>query len=53
VNASALALHALSKSYGSRPAVKALDLEVERGEIFGFLGPNGAARRRRSVWRSA
>ena len=44
MNASALALHALSKSYGSRPAVKALDLEVERGEIFGFLGPNGAGK---------
>jgi ABC-2 type transport system ATP-binding protein len=34
----------LSKRYGQRPAVKALNLEVKRGEIFGFLGPNGAGK---------
>jgi ABC-2 type transport system ATP-binding protein len=39
-----LATHQLSKNYGSRPAVRQLDLEVERGEIFGFLGPNGAGK---------
>ncbi len=35
---------ALSKSYGSRVAVDNLDLEVSRGELFGFLGPNGAGK---------
>ncbi|MDQ6917788.1 MAG: ABC transporter ATP-binding protein [Candidatus Dormibacteraeota bacterium] len=34
----------LSKSYGSREAVKSLDLSVGQGEIFGFLGPNGAGK---------
>jgi ABC-2 type transport system ATP-binding protein len=39
-----LATHRLSKDYGARHAVKDLDLEVRRGEIFGFLGPNGAGK---------
>jgi ABC-2 type transport system ATP-binding protein len=34
----------LSKRYGQRLAVDRLDLEVRRGEIFGFLGPNGAGK---------
>jgi hypothetical protein len=32
----------LVKRYGSRKAVAGIDLEVRRGEIFAFLGPNGA-----------
>ena len=39
-----LATHHLSKSYGPHPAVIDLDLEVRRGEVFGFLGPNGAGK---------
>ena len=35
---------ALSKSYGPRLAVDHLDLEIGRGELFGFLGPNGAGK---------
>jgi lantibiotic transport system ATP-binding protein len=34
----------LTKSYGKRIAVKGLNLEVLRGEVFGFLGPNGAGK---------
>jgi len=34
----------LTKRYGKRLAVDGLDLEVGRGQIFGFLGPNGAGK---------
>lgn len=34
----------LSKRFNGRPAVEDLDLEVQRGEIFGYLGPNGAGK---------
>ncbi|HEX6254700.1 MAG TPA: ABC transporter ATP-binding protein [Euzebyales bacterium] len=34
----------LVKDYGSVRALAGLDLEVRRGEIFGFLGPNGAGK---------
>lgn len=34
----------LWKSYNGHQAVKGLDLDVKRGEIFGLLGPNGAGK---------
>ena len=34
----------LVKHFGSIQAVKGIDLDVHRGEIFGFLGPNGAGK---------
>ena len=34
----------LSKKYGTFTAVDGIDLEVPRGELFGFLGPNGAGK---------
>ena len=34
----------LTKRYGSVPVVNGLNLEVEGGEIFGFLGPNGSGK---------
>jgi ABC-2 type transport system ATP-binding protein len=34
----------LRKSYGRVPALRGVNLEVRRGEIFGFLGPNGAGK---------
>jgi len=34
----------LRKSYGKVEALRGVDLEVRRGEIFGFLGPNGAGK---------
>jgi len=40
----AIATRALTKKYGSVTAVDALDLEVRRGEIYGFLGRNGAGK---------
>jgi ABC-2 type transport system ATP-binding protein len=39
-----LKLRDVRKRYGPFVAVKGLDLEVRRGEIFGFLGPNGAGK---------
>jgi lipooligosaccharide transport system ATP-binding protein len=34
----------LRKAYGARMAVDGIDVEVARGECFGFLGPNGAGK---------
>lgn len=39
-----LEIDALRKSYGSLEAVAGVDLNMERGEIFGLLGPNGAGK---------
>ncbi|MGH8514411.1 MAG: ABC transporter ATP-binding protein, partial [Gammaproteobacteria bacterium] len=37
-------VHELSKRFGDLIAVDGLDLQVERGEIYGFLGPNGSGK---------
>ncbi len=34
----------LVKTYGRKEAVRGVDLEVERGTLYGFLGPNGAGK---------
>ncbi|MCY4114278.1 MAG: ABC transporter ATP-binding protein [Chloroflexi bacterium] len=34
----------LRKSFGDTHAVRGIDLDVPRGEVFGFLGPNGAGK---------
>jgi len=34
----------LEKSFGKVHAVRGLDLQVKRGEVFGLLGPNGAGK---------
>lgn len=34
----------LGKRYGRRWAVQHLNLDIHRGEVFGFLGPNGAGK---------
>jgi len=39
-----LVTQGLRKSYGRVQALRGVDLEVRRGEIFGFLGPNGAGK---------
>jgi ABC-2 type transport system ATP-binding protein len=42
--AQVLEVRGLGKDYGTRTAVKALDLDVADGEIVGLLGPNGAGK---------
>ena len=34
----------LSKSFGSRPALKNINLTLYRGKIVGLLGPNGSGK---------
>lgn len=40
----AIETRGLSKSYGGRAVVEELDLHVERGDIYGFVGRNGAGK---------
>ena len=41
----AITTHGLGKRYGDVLAVDALDLTVRRGEVYGFLGRNGAGKK--------
>jgi ABC-2 type transport system ATP-binding protein len=34
----------LTKNYGGVTAVRPLDLEIQKGEIFGYVGPNGSGK---------
>jgi ABC-2 type transport system ATP-binding protein len=40
----AIEVHDLRKHYGELEAVRGIDIEVRRGEVFGLLGPNGAGK---------
>ena len=40
----AIEVRELRKRYGSFEAVRGIDIEVTRGEVFGLLGPNGAGK---------
>jgi ABC-2 type transport system ATP-binding protein len=40
----AIHVRGLRKSYGAFDAVKGIDFEVRKGEVFGLLGPNGAGK---------
>ncbi len=43
-NGPAIRIDGLVKRYGPLEAVRGIDLEVRRGEVFGFVGPNGAGK---------
>src|SRR5262249_28049205 len=40
----AISVRGLRKSYGELEAVRGVDLGIERGEIFGVIGPDGAGK---------
>ncbi len=34
----------VTKRFGAKTVVNGIDLQVKRGEIYGFLGPNGSGK---------
>ncbi len=40
----AIDVHGMTKRFGQRTVVDRIGLEVRRGEIYGFLGPNGSGK---------
>ena len=40
----AIDVHGLTKSFGGRMVVRDLSMQVKRGTIYGFLGPNGSGK---------
>ncbi|GAE93308.1 hypothetical protein JCM21714_2379 [Gracilibacillus boraciitolerans JCM 21714] len=38
---SVLSLRNVSKSYGATEVLKSINLEVYKGQIIGYIGPNG------------
>jgi ABC-2 type transport system ATP-binding protein len=40
----AIDVHGLTKSFGDRVVVRDLSMQVRRGTIYGFLGPNGSGK---------
>jgi len=42
--ATTIFVRGLTRKFGAHTAVKAIDLELKRGEVLGFLGPNGAGK---------
>ena len=44
VAAAAISVHGLWKRYGAVEAVRGIEFDVRRGEIFGLIGPDGAGK---------
>src|SRR5690606_7234537 len=42
--ADAIRLEGVRKTFGSKVAVRSLDLAIPEGSLYGFLGPNGAGK---------
>jgi ABC-2 type transport system ATP-binding protein len=42
--AQAIVARGLTKRYGSTLALDSLDLNIRKGEVYGYLGPNGAGK---------
>ncbi|MBI1207878.1 MAG: ATP-binding cassette domain-containing protein [Azospirillum sp.] len=40
----AIDVHGLNKSFAGRPVVQEFAIQVRRGQIYGFLGPNGSGK---------
>src|SRR5213080_3702702 len=40
----AIDVRGMTKRFGDRTVVDHIDLQVRRGEIYGFLGPNGSGK---------
>jgi ABC-2 type transport system ATP-binding protein len=40
----AISVRHLNKSFGGKPVVQDVSIDVPRGQIFGFLGPNGSGK---------
>ncbi len=41
---SIISLQNVSKNFGKFEAVKNINIEIEKGKIFGLIGPNGAGK---------
>jgi ABC-2 type transport system ATP-binding protein len=44
MSALAIDVHGLTKRFGRKTAVNAIDIQVPEGEVWGFLGPNGSGK---------
>ena len=39
-----ISVHAISRKYGTHPALDVISFDVKKGELFGFIGPDGAGK---------
>ena len=43
-DAAVIETHDLTKKYGDHFAIKGLEIDLKKGDVFGFIGPNGAGK---------